>query len=115
MSERALEEALSALVTDSAPPDEASVRLGGSPTLSGCEHPAPRQRAHYHTPGRQANSNAVRYPIEGTATSGAAGVAEGGDKPPSDLAYSTVDEPGRIHHSVIEDVRDRFADKRHEQ
>jgi HK97 family phage major capsid protein len=43
----------------------------------------------------QANNNQVRYAVEGTATSGAAGVAEGGTKPPSDLAYSTVDEQVR--------------------
>ena len=38
-------------------------------------------------------SNSVRYINEGTATSAAAGVAEGAAKPASDLAYSTVDEP----------------------
>ena len=31
--------------------------------------------------------------VEGTATSGAAGVAEGAAKPESTLALSTVDEP----------------------
>ena len=35
----------------------------------------------------------VRYATEGTATSAAAGVAEGGLKPESTLAFSTVDEP----------------------
>jgi len=39
------------------------------------------------------NSNTLRYVVEGTATSGAAGVAEGGTKPESTLALSTVDEP----------------------
>jgi HK97 family phage major capsid protein len=34
----------------------------------------------------------VRYVVEGTATSGAAGVAEGGSKPQSTLALSTRDE-----------------------
>jgi HK97 family phage major capsid protein len=38
-------------------------------------------------------SNTVRYAIEGTATSGAAGVAEGAAKPESTLGLSTVDEP----------------------
>lgn len=33
------------------------------------------------------------YMVEGTATSGAAGVAEAGNKPESTLAYSTTDEP----------------------
>ena len=39
------------------------------------------------------NTNTVRYVVEGTATSGAAGVAEGGAKPESTLALSTTDEP----------------------
>jgi HK97 family phage major capsid protein len=41
----------------------------------------------------QATGNTVRYAVEGTATSGAAGVAEGGVKPESTLAFSTLDEP----------------------
>ena len=41
----------------------------------------------------QALNNTVRFAVEGTATSGAAGVAEGGLKPESTLAFSTVDEP----------------------
>jgi HK97 family phage major capsid protein len=41
----------------------------------------------------QATTNTVRYAVEGTATSGAAGVAEGGVKPESTLAFSTLDEP----------------------
>jgi HK97 family phage major capsid protein len=41
----------------------------------------------------QATGNTVRYAVEGTATSGAAGVAEGGTKPESTLAFSTKDEP----------------------
>jgi HK97 family phage major capsid protein len=41
----------------------------------------------------QALNNTVRYAVEGTATSGAQGVAEGGTKPESTLAFSTVDEP----------------------
>jgi HK97 family phage major capsid protein len=40
-----------------------------------------------------ATTNTVRYAVEGTATSGAAGVAEGGDKPQSTLAYSMLDIP----------------------
>lgn len=42
---------------------------------------------------QQATTSQVRYVVEGTAVSGAAGVAEGGEKPESDLAFSTVDEP----------------------
>lgn len=41
----------------------------------------------------QASTNTVRYIVEGTATSGAAGVAEGGNKPESVLGLSTKDEP----------------------
>lgn len=43
-------------------------------------------------PQGQTNGNTVRYIVEGTATSGAAGVAEGGAKPQSTLALSTTDE-----------------------
>ncbi len=39
------------------------------------------------------DTNTVRYMVEGTATSGAAGVAEAGAKPESTLGLSTVDEP----------------------
>jgi HK97 family phage major capsid protein len=42
-----------------------------------------------------ATGNTVRYVVEGTATSGAAGVAEGGTKPESTIGLSTVDEPVR--------------------
>jgi HK97 family phage major capsid protein len=42
-----------------------------------------------------ATTNTVRYITQGTATSGAAGVAEGGTKPESTLGYSTIDEPVR--------------------
>lgn len=38
-----------------------------------------------------ATTNSVRYILEGTATNSAAGVAEGGSKPASDFAWSTVD------------------------
>ncbi|MGZ4183171.1 MAG: phage major capsid protein [Solirubrobacteraceae bacterium] len=42
---------------------------------------------------QQATTNTVRYIVEGTATSAAAGVAEGGTKPESTLGLSTKDEP----------------------
>jgi HK97 family phage major capsid protein len=41
----------------------------------------------------QASGNTLRYVVEGTATSGAAGVAEAGNKPESTLGLSTKDEP----------------------
>jgi HK97 family phage major capsid protein len=41
----------------------------------------------------QSSTNSVRYVTEGTATSGAAGVAEGGTKPESALGLTTTDEP----------------------
>jgi HK97 family phage major capsid protein len=41
----------------------------------------------------QASTNSVRYVVEGTATSGAAGVAEGGTKPESTVGLTTTDEP----------------------
>ena len=41
----------------------------------------------------QASVNSLRYVVEGTATSGAAGVAEGGSKPQSTLGLTTTDEP----------------------
>ena len=41
----------------------------------------------------QAASNSLRYVVEGTATSGAAGVAEGGTKPESTVGFITTDEP----------------------
>src|SRR5262245_8061980 len=44
-------------------------------------------------PQATTSTNTVRYVVEGTATSGAAGVAEGGTKPESTLGLSTVDEP----------------------
>ena len=42
-----------------------------------------------------ASTNVVRYVNEGTATCAAAGVAEGGPKPESTLALSTLDETSR--------------------
>jgi HK97 family phage major capsid protein len=41
----------------------------------------------------QASVNSIRYVVEGTATSGAAGVAEAGLKPQSTLGLTTTDEP----------------------
>jgi HK97 family phage major capsid protein len=41
----------------------------------------------------QATTNSLRYVVEGTATSGAAGVAEGATKPQSTLGLTTSDEP----------------------
>jgi len=41
----------------------------------------------------QTSGNTLRYIVEGTATSAAAGVAEAGAKPESTLGLSTVDEP----------------------
>ena len=41
----------------------------------------------------QATTNSVRYVSQGTATSGAAGVAEGGTKPESTIGFITTDEP----------------------
>jgi HK97 family phage major capsid protein len=41
----------------------------------------------------QATGNTVRYAYQGTATSGAAGVAEGGTKPESTIGIGTRDEP----------------------
>lgn len=41
----------------------------------------------------QATTNSLRYVVEGTATSGAAGVAEGESKPQSTLGLTTTDEP----------------------
>ena len=57
----------------------------------------------------QATTNTVRYALEGTATSGAAGVAEGGDKPQSTLGLSTSDEAiKKIATSLI--VSDELAE-----
>ena len=55
------------------------------------------------------NTNTVRYAQEGTATSGAAGVPEAGEKPQSTLALSTVDEPvKKIATSLV--VSDELLD-----
>jgi HK97 family phage major capsid protein len=57
----------------------------------------------------QATTNTVRYAVEGTATSGAAGVAEGGTKPESTLAFSTVDEPvKKVATSIV--ISDELVD-----
>jgi HK97 family phage major capsid protein len=49
----------------------------------------------------QATTSSVRYAVEGTATNNAAAVAEGGEKPASDLALSTADEQVRKIATVI--------------
>ncbi len=49
----------------------------------------------------QATTNTVRYVIEGTATSAAAGIAEGGTKPESTIGLSTIDEPIKKIATVI--------------
>jgi hypothetical protein len=49
----------------------------------------------------QALNNTVRYAVESTATSGAAGVAEGGTKPESTLAFTTVDESVKKVATVV--------------
>jgi HK97 family phage major capsid protein len=41
----------------------------------------------------QATTSSIRYVVEGTATSAAAGVAEAGSKPESTLGLTTTDEP----------------------
>jgi HK97 family phage major capsid protein len=54
-------------------------------------------------------TNTVRYAIEGTATSGATGVAEAAAKPESTLVLSTVDEPvKKIATSLV--VSDEMLD-----
>jgi HK97 family phage major capsid protein len=55
------------------------------------------------------DSPTVRYMIEGTATSAAAGVAEGGTKPASDIAVSTVDEPVKKIATVLT-ISDEMAE-----
>lgn len=52
-------------------------------------------------PSAQVATSSVRYINEGTATNAAAGVAEGGEKPASDLAYSTIDEPVKKIATVV--------------
>jgi HK97 family phage major capsid protein len=49
----------------------------------------------------QTTSSSVRYMLEGTASSAAAGVAEGGTKPASDITVSTVDEPVKKIATVL--------------
>jgi HK97 family phage major capsid protein len=57
----------------------------------------------------QTTSSSVRYMLEGTATSGAAGVAEAGVKPASDIAVSTVDEPVKKCATVLT-ISDELAE-----
>lgn len=47
------------------------------------------------------NTNTLRYVVEGTATSGAAGVAEAAAKPESLLSLTTVDEPVKKIATVL--------------
>jgi HK97 family phage major capsid protein len=57
----------------------------------------------------QASTYTVRYATQGTATSGAAGVAEAGLKPESTIAVSTLDEPvKKIATSIV--VSDELLD-----
>jgi HK97 family phage major capsid protein len=49
----------------------------------------------------QTNTSQLRYIVEGTATNAAAGVAEGGTKPASDIAMATVDEPVKKIATVL--------------
>ena len=56
-----------------------------------------------------ATTSSVRYVNEGTATSGAAGVAEGATKPASDIAVSTVDEAVRKIATVLT-ISDEIAE-----
>lgn len=62
-------------------------------------------------PSGQTGTNSIRYVVEGTATNSANAVAEGGAKPASDLALSTVDEPVKkiatiltVSDEMLEDV-----------
>jgi HK97 family phage major capsid protein len=52
-------------------------------------------------PSNRATTSSIRYMIEGTANSGAAGVLEAAVKPASDLAVSTVDEPVKKIATVL--------------
>lgn len=52
-------------------------------------------------PSGPTSGNTIRYVVEGTATSGAAGVAEGGTKPESTLGLSTLDEPVKKIATVL--------------
>jgi HK97 family phage major capsid protein len=63
-------------------------------------------------PSGAATTNSIRYIVEGTATEGASAVSEGGDKPASDLALSTTDEPVQkiatiltVSDEMLEDVQ----------
>lgn len=49
----------------------------------------------------QTTATSIRYVTEGTATSGAAGVAETGTKPESTLGFTTTDEPIRKIATVL--------------
>lgn len=58
----------------------------------------------------QAQGNTVRYVVEGTATSGAAGVAEAGLKPESTLALSTKDEPVKKIATILPVAEEMLED-----
>jgi len=58
----------------------------------------------------QTTSSSVRYMVEGTATSAAAGVAEGGLKPATDITVSTADEPVKKIATVLTLSDELFED-----
>jgi HK97 family phage major capsid protein len=57
----------------------------------------------------QTTASQMRYEVEGTATSAAAGVAEGGTKPESTVAYSEVVEPVKKIATVLP-ISDEFLE-----
>jgi HK97 family phage major capsid protein len=61
-------------------------------------------------PSGQTQTNSLRYVVEGTATSGAAGVAEAGLKPQSTLGLSTVDEPVKKIATVLKTSDEMMED-----
>ena len=58
----------------------------------------------------QTSATSVRYITEGTATSGAAGVAELGTKPESTLGFTTTDEPIRKIATVLPVAEEMIED-----
>lgn len=58
----------------------------------------------------QTSSSSLRYVVEGTATSGAAGVAEAGLKPQSTLGFTTSDEPVRKIATAIKVTDEMLED-----
>jgi HK97 family phage major capsid protein len=61
-------------------------------------------------PTGQATTSSIRYMVEGTATSGAVGVAEGGAKPQSTIGVSTTDEPVKKIATSIKASDELFED-----